>query len=117
MAVVSSSPAPSSPWPVLSIRAWHATDQVLERGVASYDRARMVSTLLRLWPLEAYGEEPETTRGLLARLRRALRRERALGTAGHPRYDVNRHIALLQAWRCESATLRQILGKATGSGR
>lgn len=39
----------------------------------------------------------------MARLKRALRREQSLGRAGHPAYDLNRHIAIRQALKALEA--------------
>ncbi len=56
------------------------------------------------------GREPEEgeagRKALVARLARALRGERQRGKAGHWSYDLNRHIALSQAYRAECAALR-----------
>jgi hypothetical protein len=92
----------------MAIRAWRTVDAALAAGEAHYDRQRMLAMLLRMWPGETIGEEPAKTKSILARLRLALRRERALARTNPLRYDINRHIALIQAWRAESATLRRL---------
>ncbi|WP_321506016.1 hypothetical protein [Breoghania sp.] len=60
------------------------------------------------------GREPEEgeagRKALVARLARALRGERRRGRAGHWSYDLNRHIALLQAYRAECDGLRALRG-------
>ena len=48
-------------------------------------------------------EAPERT---LARLRKALRRERARGRSGHFTYDLARHLALAQEVRTAEASMR-----------
>lgn len=67
--------------------------------------ARRLRTLARLIGTEpGYGEEAQ--RILVARLARALRGERRRGRAGHWTYDINRHIALMQAYRAERARVK-----------
>ena len=46
-----------------------------------------------------------TRRAILTRLARALRAERNRGRAGHWTYDLNRHIALKQAYAAERALM------------
>lgn len=46
------------------------------------------------------------TPGSLARLRAALRRERARGRAGHWTYDLARHLRLVRDVRCAEAAVR-----------
>jgi hypothetical protein len=75
-------------------------------GVALYERARCLPRVLPIMPGECSGPEPATTRDIVRRLADALRRERRLGRAGHWTYDLNRHIALSQAWRAERDRLR-----------
>lgn len=60
----------------------------------------------RLKRLLLRGYDGTTDRAsLVAQLRRALRRERARGLAGHWTYDLGRHRALLAAWRQASREL------------
>ncbi|MEI2384614.1 hypothetical protein [Breoghania sp. JC706] len=68
-------------------------------------------TLARLIGGET-SEGGASQRLVVARLARALRGERRRGLAGHWTYDLNRHIALLQAYRAERALL-----KPTGDSR
>jgi hypothetical protein len=87
----------------IRIQAWRAVDATLEAGVRHYARPIHLPALLRIWPADLDGEEPMMTAAILARLRKALQQQRRkarqhrFGTG----YDVNRHIALLQAWRAE----------------
>ncbi len=79
------------------------------QGVADRGAQRAATlrkrTLRRLTGLEP--EEGEAGRkALVARLARALRGERQRGKAGHWSYDLNRHIALSQAYRAECEALR-----------
>ncbi|MDJ0931795.1 hypothetical protein [Breoghania sp.] len=48
---------------------------------------------------------PSGQSSLVSRLAKALRGERRHGRAGHWTYDLNRHIALMQAYRAERALL------------
>jgi hypothetical protein len=54
-------------------------------------------------------QEPALTAAILIRLARGLRSERRLGRAGHWTYDVNRHIALAQAFRAERLALERLV--------
>ena len=75
----------------------------VDEGAALYERAHCLPRILPMMPGECSGPEPETTKRIVRRLADALRRERRLGGAGHWTYDLNRHIALAQAWKAESA--------------
>lgn len=91
---------------LIRIQAWRAVDATIEAGVTRYARMQHLPPLLRLWPVELEGEEPAITVTVLDHLRKALQQQRrkarqAGGGRGKAGYDVNRHIALLQAWRAE----------------
>ena len=86
-------------------RARAAVEADVAGGAALYERARSLPRVLPLMPSECAGPEPQTTRAIVRRLADALRRERRLGRAGHWTYDLNRHIALAQAWKAESERL------------
>jgi hypothetical protein len=75
---------------------------VVGQGAEHYDRARHLRRFASVWPGEGADDSPQSRRALRLRLARALRRERSLGQAGHWSYDLNRHIALLQAFRAET---------------
>jgi hypothetical protein len=66
-------------------------------GCDAYDRRRTLPRLLPLDPRELDAEDPAVRRVILARLKSALRAERRRGRAGHWAYDLDRHLALLQA--------------------
>lgn len=87
-------------------RARAAIEGDVASGAALYQRARCLPRVLPLLSSECEGPEPETTRLIVRRLSDAMRRERQLGRAGHWTYDLNRHIALAQAWKAESDALR-----------
>lgn len=86
--------------------ASHALDQLIERGADAYDRKLHLPRLLPLMPAELADDSPAATRTILKRLARALRHERNRGRAGHWTYDLNRHIALCQAYAGERRRLR-----------
>lgn len=87
-------------------RARGSIEDDVASGAAAYQRARCLPRVLPFMPGECEGPEPETTRFIVRRLSCAMRRERQLGRAGHWTYDLNRHIALAQAWKAESEALR-----------
>lgn len=76
---------------------------VIRDGARAYERARCLPRVLPMIAGDCHGPEPETTRQIVRKLADALRRERRLGRAGHWAYDLNRHIALAQAWKAETA--------------
>lgn len=51
-------------------------------------------------------ESAEGCRLVLGKLRRALRAERRRATSGHWSYDLNRHLALVSAYKAELARLK-----------
>ncbi len=102
-----------------------ACELTIERGAALYDRERHLPALVRLVPglPEPRFPAPELPepkspvlgdqarcRFVLRRLAQALRAQRRLGRAGHWTYDLNRHIALQQAFVAEARTLRALRG-------
>jgi hypothetical protein len=87
-------------------RARVAVAADIASGAALYERARNLPRVLPLMAGRCEGPEPDTTRLIVRRLADALRRERRLGQAGHWTYDLNRHMALAQAWKAESQALR-----------
>jgi hypothetical protein len=83
-----------------------AIDRMVEGGARCYSRARDLPCLLPLWPRELADFTAGGTLRILAKLRRALRAERRRARAGHWSYELNRHIALLAAYKGEIALLR-----------
>ena len=73
-------------------------------GAAAYDRARCLPGLIRIDAADI-GDDEAAVRSVLSRLKRALRVERTRGRAGHWTYDLNRHIALRQAYDAEAERL------------
>lgn len=84
-------------------------------GVEAYQRARFLPRLIAATPADIADTGIERSADLLRRLRRALQRERHLGRIGHWTYDLNRHIALVQAVGAESSRLKELMaaGKPT----
>jgi hypothetical protein len=89
----------------LQRQARRTLDGVIDTGRQTYERGRMLVRLLPVGPDDIVGSEPETTRGIVLKLARALRTERARGRAGHWTYDLNRHMGLLQALKAEQERL------------
>lgn len=86
------------------LRAWRAIDAAVATGVKTYDRADLVR-LMAIGPNELACDDSAAERRLVLRIARALRGERSRGRAGHWTYDLNRHLALAQAYRAERARL------------
>lgn len=104
--------------PVLSSNARRAASGTRAQGAALYARQRILHRLLRGFPTDFPEMEPDRTRLIVRRLAAALRAERALGRAGHWTYDINRHIALRQAYLAESLALRRAAAAArSGAAR
>ena len=114
-----------------------ACELTTERGAVLYDRERHLPSLVRLVPRLPVPKvpglpeprfpapelpEPKSPvlgdqarcRFVLRRLAQALRAQRRLGRAGHWTYDLNRHIALQQAFVAEARTLRTLRGNGNG---
>jgi hypothetical protein len=85
-----------------------AIDRTLRAGATSYDRSRDLPRLTRLESREFEADTIESASVILARLQRALRAERNRARSGHWTYDLNRHIALRQAYLAESERLRAL---------
>jgi hypothetical protein len=96
----------SSNFAGVAVEAATALDGLIERGAEAYDRRLHLPRLLPLAPAELADDSPAATRVILRRLARALRNERNRGRAGHWTYDLNRHIALSQAYAGERRRLQ-----------
>jgi len=97
---------------MLRERARRATGRAISAGAQIYNRERDLTRLIHASPTELADSSAVMTRSILARLARALRSERNRGRAGHWTYDLNRHIALRQAYEAEKARLgRSLAGK------
>jgi hypothetical protein len=82
-------------------RAAHALELTTRAGMEAYDRGRHLARLLPIGPEDIADETPAMRRRIVRRLAGALRAERMRGRAGHWTYDLNRHIALMQAYAAE----------------
>lgn len=78
----------------------------LKAGAEAYDRVRDLPRLTRLAPSDFQTDTIDCAMRILARLQCALRSERNRARSGHWTYDLNRHIALRQAFLAESERLR-----------
>jgi hypothetical protein len=90
----------------LKAAARPALNSALDAGLAGYDRLDALSRFHRLSREIILSETPEAARAVLREIERALRVERARG--GHWSYDLNRHIALLVAYRAETSRLARL---------
>jgi hypothetical protein len=75
-------------------------------GATAYDRGRHLARLISVTPEMVDDTDPEVRHAILAKLQRALRAERNRGMSGHWSYDLNRHIALKQAYDAEMRSAR-----------
>ncbi len=85
-----------------------AVRQQVESGAALYVRSRHLRRLLPLAPEDFSQDNLPATRAIVLRLANAMRQERRLGRMGHWTYDLNRHIALAQAYRAEKQFLEAL---------
>jgi hypothetical protein len=70
-----------------------------------FDRELELPKLIGIWPSELRDDSAEQAARIIALLRKALRAQRRLGRAAHWTYDLNRHLALVEALRSETARL------------
>ena len=80
---------------------------IVGRGSEPYDRTRHLPRVLPIGPAEIADDSEGGRLRIVARLARALRAERARGRGGHWTYDLNRHIALTQAYAAERRHLKR----------
>lgn len=83
--------------------------QNLNQACTQYHRSSQLPKLLGLWPHELEDYSDEGTFLILEKLRKALRAERQRGRSGHWSYDLNRHMALLDAIKHETSNLEKPL--------
>jgi hypothetical protein len=79
-------------------------------GEAPDDRRLYLPRVLAIGPDEIADPGEEAARRIVRRLAEALRSERARGRAGHWTYDLNRHVALIRAYKAERRRLVQLAG-------
>jgi hypothetical protein len=82
-----------------------AIAEALKAGAENYERARDLPRLARVLPGEIAADSADGLAAILARLESALRAERNRARSGHWTYDLNRHIALRQAYLAERQRL------------
>ena len=87
------------------VAARRAIAATVRAGAKAYDRTRDLPALIRLDPRELGKGAVCDASAILARLERALRAERQRARSGHWTYDLNRHIALHQAYAAERERL------------
>ncbi len=85
-------------------------DRSMRAGAQLYDRNRDLPRLILIDPPTDVGESPTELELIVVRLQRALRAERNRARVGHWTYDLNRHIALHQAYLAESERLAVLKG-------
>jgi hypothetical protein len=85
--------------------AARAIDETVRAGAEAYDRLRDLPKLARIDIGICVADNAESAAAIVARLQSALRAERNRARSGHWTYDLNRHIALAQAYRAESGRL------------
>jgi hypothetical protein len=77
-----------------------------------FDREMQLPKLLCLWPSELRDYSFDGTKRLVDLIRKALLAERRRSAAGHWCYDLNRHLALIEALKEENARLRSLRAAA-----
>ena len=89
------------------------------RAGKRFDRELELPKLIGIWPSELRDDSAEQAARIIALLRKALRAQRRLGRAAHWTYDLNRHLALVEALRSERARLirrNALQGTDAGAG-
>lgn len=81
--------------------AMRAIEALVDGGAGLFEPGRHLPRLIPIAPSAVAEAWAPARRLRLARLIRALRAERQRGRAGHWTYDLNRHIALMQAYAAE----------------
>ena len=92
----------------IGARTRRVVERAVRAGVTPYDRNRDLPALIRTDPFAPIPDSPEAIRSVLKRLERALRAERNRARSGHWTYDLNRHIALRQAYVAERERLTEM---------
>jgi hypothetical protein len=92
----------------IGVRAAAAAQRTIRAGAERYQRVRDLPKLARLDPAELSTETIERAEKIVSCLMRALRAERSRARSGHWTYDLNRHIALRQAYLAERERLERI---------
>ncbi len=80
-------------------------NRLVNAGSASYHRRLHLQQLLPISLKKIDDRSSQNRRWIISRLATALRQERNRGRCGHWTYSLNRHVALLQAYRGERELL------------
>jgi len=83
-------------------------------GSLRYKRRLHLQQLLPITATVVEDQSRENCQWILGRLARALRRERNRGRKAHWAYSLNRHLALLQAYRGEQKVLENLNNSGSG---
>lgn len=75
------------------------------RSDNNYERSKDLAKLLPLWPKELADETMKGTETIIKKIRQAIRLERKNGRLGHWSYNLNRHVALINALKEETKHL------------
>ena len=96
----------------LGVRARRAAARLTAAapGETPGDRRLCLPRVMAIGPDEIADRGEDTARRIVRRLAAALRSERARGRAGHWTYDLNRHVALIRAYKAERRRLVQLAG-------
>jgi len=81
---------------------------LVEAGSVAYKRQFHLQHLLPVTQAKVEDQSFLTCQWIIRRLARALRQERTRGRNAHWAYSLNRHIALLQAYRGEKILLEKL---------
>ena len=76
-------------------------DRLVRQGAELYERAVHLPLIVAVGPDEIADRSLSGRRAIVRKLARALAAERRRGRKGHWTYDLNRHIALAQAYAAE----------------
>ena len=77
-------------------------------GSITYERRLHLQQLLPIALRKIDDQSSQNCRWIISRLARALRQERNRGRCRHWAYSLNRHVALLQAYRGEHGVLKNL---------
>jgi len=83
--------------------------RLVKAGSGSYQRQQHLQQLLPVSPVKINDRSSQNCRWIISRLATALRQERNRGRCGHWSYSLNRHVALLQAYRGERKLLEKLM--------
>ncbi len=94
---------------ILSQKNNRKTDVInmrIAKGAKRYQRTIHLHRLIPLWEPLIETVDIEQSQAIATKLNCALRQERNRGKSGHWAYDLNRHLGLMQAYKCELELLK-----------